>query len=224
LGFLGKAGSSDVNVGFSLYNVVGWCLTNVCELACDQPVSEGMSFSGVSGLVRALGGHASVDPYLPGDLVLEGSTPAPDAGTVSSQPDAPSVVVPDAPLPEPDAPPAAATVAAVAKTPPADGTEVTLASVVVVGNELRSSGSQVYVQDPGGGPWSGLLVYCGTATCKPSLAALQPGDVIAVTGNFKAFKSGGGTTLELGEPLTVTPSGASAAPVAVDVAPDLLPP
>ncbi len=86
-----------------------------------------------------------------------------------------------------------------------------------MGNELRTSGSQVYVQDEGGGQYSGLLIFCNTNTCKPSFQNLQPGDVIDVQGTFKNFTSGMGNTPELGEPLTVTPKGTIHAVVAVDV-------
>src|SRR5262249_34327066 len=116
----------------------------------------------------------------------------------------------------------AATIAAVTMSPPADGTEVTLPGVVVVGNELRATGAQVYVQDLGGGPYSGLLVYCGSSTCRTALERLQPGDIISVAGRLTAHKGGGGTTLELGDPLSIVWTGASAAPVAVDVPPELL--
>src|SRR5262249_3183904 len=146
-----------------------------CGLECTQPVSEGMSFSKVEGVVRALGGKASVDPYLPDDMVVAGSVPTPDAG--AAKPDGAVIATPDAPLPVPDAAVVATpdapitvptTVAGVVKALPADGTAVTLPEVVVVGNELRTNGSLLYVQDRGGGEYSGLMIFCNTTTCKPS--------------------------------------------------------
>jgi hypothetical protein len=226
-GFEGAVGTTKVDVGFSLYNVVGWCIPG-CGLECTQPVEEGMAFSKVEGIVRVLNGKASVDPYLPDDMVVGGTQPpGPDAGA-ASEPDAGVVTKGDAPLPAADAAPADApiatggTVASVAQNPPADGTAITLGEVVVVGNELRSSGALVYVQDRGGGAYSGLEIFCSTPTCRPALEGLQPGDVIGVSGSFKAYKSNGGTTLELGEPLTVTPSATPAAPVAARVPASIL--
>jgi hypothetical protein len=97
-------------------------------------------------------------------------------------------------------------------SPPADGVTVSLENVVVVATETSSGSAQAYVQDLGGGEYSGMLLYCGSA-CREELASLHPGDVIRARGTFKMFS---GTMPELTD-VDATPLGVKAGVVAMTV-------
>jgi hypothetical protein len=102
--------------------------------------------------------------------------------------------VPDAPTAGgPDAPGAVTTttVKQLVTAPPAFKTPVAVGGVVVVSHVTSSSAGNVWVQDPGGGPNSGIHVFCSfTSTSTPctwkrsDIDALAVGDVIDVAGKY----------------------------------------
>jgi hypothetical protein len=228
-GFEVTIGHAVVNVGLGFFDTLHYCLPG-CGFACNDEVKAGDGFDSIQGVARVLDGFVRVDPATNEDMPREGETPTADAGAADvpmSMPDGPTSPGPDAPAATADAPVLTSdaggvivgdgTVKSITMELPADGSLVALKDVVVVGNELRTSGSQVYVQDQGGGQYSGLFVFCNTNTCKPSFQNLQPGDVVDVQGTFKNFKSGTANTPELGEPLTVTVKATTHPVVAADV-------
>jgi hypothetical protein len=164
------------------------------------------------------------------------SPPAPpDAADIDAPVDAPIVdapvdaPIPDAPIPDAratDAPPATGTIAQMNMAPPAAGTALSFGPVVVVAARLTTVGgaaryAEVYVQDPGGGMYSGLHVFCDTMprsspACSTAMhdliGGLQPGQVVSVSGVYATFNG----EPELEQPM-VTDSGTTMAPVAVSV-------
>src|SRR5262249_22202562 len=209
-GFEVTIGAKVVNVGLGFYDTLKYCLPG-CGFACTDQVKAGDGFDSLQGVARGGDGFVRGDPPTNEGMPRQGQTPTADAGAADvpmSMADAPTTSSSDAPAADAGVVVVGdGTVKSITMALPADGSIVALKDVVVVGNELRASGAQVYVQDQGGGTYSGLLIFCNTTTCKPSLAGLQPGDVIDVQGTFKNYTSGIGNTPELGEPLTVTPKG-----------------
>jgi hypothetical protein len=127
-----------------------------------------------------------------------------DSGTTTT-PDARPTVTPDAP-PGGGGPDAAmttmtSTIVALNMNPPARGTStVTLNNVVVVASRIHGGTryAEAYVQDPGGGMYSGMHIFCDTQTTHSPCTAAQhdmikslvQGDVISVTGIYDAFCTG----------------------------------
>jgi hypothetical protein len=123
-------------------------------------------------------------------------------------------------------------------TPPGIGTSVTLNNVVVVQSVTSMKHGDIWVQDMGGGQYSGIHLFCNyggttpncTMTPRASIDALNPGMVINVTGNYKPFTpsqpAGAPTQLEIDAPVITTttmtatpmPLMVTAADVAKDVA------
>lgn len=123
------------------------------------------------------------------------------------------------------------TVKALRMAPPADGIAVDLAHAVVVAKILGAKHGSVWVQDPGGGAYSGIQLFCSysTGACPMTMAqldALAIGSVVAVTGTFDAFLATGAPTgaqpvLEIESP-QITATGATMTPVAIGMAASIL--
>jgi hypothetical protein len=112
-------------------------------------------------------------------------------------------------------------------TPPADGTSVTLQNVVVVGSVESKKYGQLWVQDAGGGPMTGIHIFCNyggnTPNCTLTEAMFQaftPGQVISLTGSFKSYTPSNAPAaakqLEIDAP-TITMTTQMVTPVAITV-------
>lgn len=142
------------------------------------------------------------------------STNSPDSGQ-SSGPDAPN-----------GSGSTTTTIKAIRMHQPTDGTSVALQNVVVTAHVTSKKYGHVWVQDAGGGQYSGIELYCNyggtTPNCSLTQAqidALQVGSVINVTGSFKSFllstaPTGAQPNLEIDAP-TIAATGQTMAPVAV---------
>jgi hypothetical protein len=129
-----------------------------------------------------------------------------------------------------DAPPA--TIASLRQSPPATGTVVTLTNVVVVGSVSSTKYGHIWVQDAGGGQYTGIQVFCAfsssTAPCsltRAALDALKPGAIVTVNGQFTVetpsatAPTGTPNSLEIDSPtVTVGTTMGSAVAVSVDAA------
>jgi len=129
----------------------------------------------------------------------------------------------------PDAPGGmATTIKAIRMNQPTDGTMVTLQNVVVTGHVTSKKYGHVWVQDAGGGQYSGIQLYCNYGGTTPSctmtqaqIDALSVGSVVNVTGTFKSFllstaPAGAQPNLEIDAP-AITMTGQSMTPVAIAV-------
>jgi hypothetical protein len=111
---------------------------------------------------------------------------------------------------------------------PTTGAAITLQNVVVTAHVSSKKYGHVYVQDNGGGPYTGIELFCnygGThPTCTMTQAqidALTIGTVVNVTGTFSSFLSsmapaGAQPILEIDDPV-ITATGQNATPVAISV-------
>jgi hypothetical protein len=120
------------------------------------------------------------------------------------------------------------TIKGVRMNQPTDGTMVTFNNVVVTGHVTSKKYGHVWIQDAGGGQYSGIQVYCNyggtTPNCTMTQAqidALAVGTVVNVTGSFKSFllstaPAGAQPNLEIDSP-TITATGQNMTPVAVSV-------
>ena len=111
---------------------------------------------------------------------------------------------------------------------PAVGTIVTLQNVVVVTHLDSKKSGTVWVQDQGGGQYSGIEVYCNYGGTSPNctmtqtqFAAFTAGQVVNVTGKFDSFlltsaPAGAQPVLEVESP-TITTSSMTATPMPVNV-------
>jgi hypothetical protein len=86
------------------------------------------------------------------------------------------------------------TIAELRMTPPANGTVVSLSGVVVVSRVTSTKYGHVWVQDPGGGQYSGIQLFCnygGTspdcALTKTTIDALAAGAIVDVSGKFNVY-------------------------------------
>jgi hypothetical protein len=112
-------------------------------------------------------------------------------------------------------------------SPPAKGTIVNLAGLVVMAHVSSKRTGSVWVQDVGGGMYSGIHVFCNftDGTCalqQTQLDALAVGTVVNVSGTVAMYlptsaPAGAVPELELDAP-TITSTGDTRAPVAVDAA------
>jgi hypothetical protein len=149
----------------------------------------------------------------------DGSLPTPDA------PLTPGV---DAPIgPGPDAPgPSAVSIASLRMNQPVNLTPVNLANVVVTARVTSKKSGNVWVQDAGGGMYSGIHLFCNYGGTTPSctmtqaeIDALAVGQVVNVSGKFSTFTPtmpAGAPQLEITSP-TITAAGSTMTPVAIDV-------
>jgi DNA/RNA endonuclease YhcR with UshA esterase domain len=97
----------------------------------------------------------------------------------------------------------------------AEKATVTVEDAVVVGyNPLSSGRGSLFVQDAGGGRWSGIQLFCTADACSSAAATLAPGDVITFTGRFTRYL---GTTPEIESAVAPTKSTATAATRAVTI-------
>jgi hypothetical protein len=118
-------------------------------------------------------------------------------------------------------------IAPLRQSPPADGTAVSLSNVVVVGHVTSKKYGHVYVQDQGGGMYSGIDVFCNYGGTTPNCTMTQSqidglavGAVVSVTGSFLTYTptspSGAPSQLEIDAP-TITDSGTTMPPTALSV-------
>ncbi|MGE5181160.1 MAG: hypothetical protein ACM31C_03815 [Acidobacteriota bacterium] len=134
----------------------------------------------------------------------------------------------DAP-PMTDAPGDAPTVTTIRELrmhPPADGAIVTVQHVVVTAHVSSTKTGSVWVQDQGGGEYSGIHVFCNFGGAQPDcplarsqLDALAVGTIVDVTASFSHFTPAAGAKpqLELTAP-AISMTGDTARPTALDVA------
>ena len=144
------------------------------------------------------------------------------SGPNNTQPDAPANGSADAAVP-------VTSIKAIRMNQPTNGAAVSLANVVVVGGVTSKKYGHLWVQDQGGGQYSGIQLYCNYGGTKPNCGMTQaqidgftPGTVLNVTGNFSSFllntaPAGAQPVLEIDAPV-ITASGGTMTPVAVDVA------
>ena len=122
----------------------------------------------------------------------------------------------------------ATSIKAIRMNQPTNGAPVTLKGVVVTGHVSSKKYGHVWVQDAGGGQYSGIQLYCNYGGTHPNCSmtqaqidALAVGTVVDVTGMFSSFllssaPSGAQPNLEIDAP-TITSTGQTMTPVAVDV-------
>lgn len=120
------------------------------------------------------------------------------------------------------------TIKAIRMNQPTNGTMVALKSVVVTGHVSSKKYGHIWVQDQGGGQYSGIQLYCNYGGTHPNCAmtqqqidALAVGTVVDVTGTFSSFllstaPAGAQPNLEIDAP-TITSTGQTMTPMAVDV-------
>jgi hypothetical protein len=123
---------------------------------------------------------------------------------------------------------AATSIKTIRMNQPTNGTMVTLKSVVVTGHVSSKKYGHVWVQDQGGGQYSGIELYCNYGGTHPNctmtqqqIDALAVGTVVDVTGSFSSFllstaPAGAQPNLEIDAP-TITSTGQTMTPAAVDV-------
>jgi len=140
----------------------------------------------------------------------------PSSATKTDAPAAPDTFVADAR--------AIWTIAELRQTPPPDGTIVTLPAVVVVVHVSSKTSGSVWVQDAGGGTYSGIHVFCsfssGCGLQQAQIDALAVGTVVNVTGTFQHYLATGAPAgaipeLEIDAP-AITSTGDTMQPAAVD--------
>ena len=127
-----------------------------------------------------------------------------------------------------DAPPQAMSIKSIRMNQPTNGTAVSLANVVVTAHVTSKKYGHVWVQDQGGGQYSGIELYCNYGGTHPNCSmtqaqidALAIGDVVNATGMFSSFLSssapaGAVPTLEIDAPV-ITSTGQTMMPATVDV-------
>lgn len=127
-----------------------------------------------------------------------------------------------------DAPALSTTVKGMRMNQPTNGTMISLTNVVVVAHVTSKKYGHLWVQDQGGGMYSGIQLFCNYGGTKPTCSGTQAqydglaiGSVINVTGAFSSFLSstapaGAQPLLEVDTPVITMGSG-TMTPVAVDV-------
>jgi hypothetical protein len=104
---------------------------------------------------------------------------------------------------------------------------VSLSNVVVIGHVTSKKYGHVYVQDPGGGEYSGIHLFCNYGGTSPNCAMTQAqidaiaiGSVVSVGGSFQTYTPSTPTNapsaLEIDAP-TITETGQTMTPVAIAV-------
>ncbi len=132
---------------------------------------------------------------------------------------------PDANNASPDGPAGSQSVASIRQNQPTNGAAINLHQVVVVARVSSSKSGRIWVQDQGGGPYSGIEVYCSfTSTSHPctmtraQIDALNIGQVVDVAGSFDVYTpsmpAGAQPSLEISQP-TITADGGTMQPVAM---------
>jgi hypothetical protein len=133
-----------------------------------------------------------------------------------------------------DSPPQITPIAikALRQNPPVTGTPIAFKDVVVVGRVVSSKYGHLWVQDQGGGQYSGIQLFCNYGGSQPScsmtkaqLEAFNVGQVVSVTGKYDPYTPktppGAETQLEVSDPM-ITASAQMMAPVAIDVTADVV--
>jgi hypothetical protein len=122
------------------------------------------------------------------------------------------------------------TIKAIRMNQPANETMVTLQNVVVTAHVSSKKYGHVWVQDAGGGEYTGIQLFCNYGGTSPNCSMTQAqidgltiGAVVNVTGSFDNFllgtaPAGAQANLELDAP-TITATGQSGTATTVDVAP-----
>jgi hypothetical protein len=119
------------------------------------------------------------------------------------------------------------TIKALRMNPPGIGVTVTFNNVVVVQRVDSSKHGDIWVQDMGGGAYSGIHVYCNygstTSPCQTSRTSIQTilrGQVVNITGVYQPYTpttpTGSPTQLEINNP-AITNTGMMATPMAMNV-------
>ncbi len=109
-------------------------------------------------------------------------------------------------------------------TEPAFRTPLTVEDVVVVGRSTSNSQGHIWVQDMGGGEYSGIHIFCSfTSTGSPCvhnrafIEAIEIGDVVSITGIFSNNDfMGRPDDWEIIQPV-ITKKGTKATPTAITV-------
>jgi hypothetical protein len=66
-----------------------------------------------------------------------------------------------------------------------EGTTVSVQNAVVVGyNSVSATKGSLFLQDAGGGRWSGIQLFCTAAACNDAAKALLPGEMVDVSGKL----------------------------------------
>src|SRR5262249_26362540 len=103
--------------------------------------------------------------------------------------------------------------------PPAPNSPAAITGVVAVGRVTSSTTATAWVQDPGGGPYSGIQLYCPKSSCAAydTIDTLAAGEGLDVTGTYDEFHG----SPEL-KGVTITKKGTTMAPVATTLTPDMV--
>ena len=132
-----------------------------------------------------------------------------------------------------DGPAGASTVKDIRMHQPTNGQTLSLTNVVVVAHVASKKSGTVYVQDQGGGTYSGIKVFCNYGAVPPKctmtkaqIDALAVGTVVNLTGTFNSFllstaPTGAQPVFEIEDPV-ITATGSTMMPVAVDVGADVI--
>jgi hypothetical protein len=113
-------------------------------------------------------------------------------------------------------------------TPPTPSTQIQFQYVVIVQLVTSSRYGDIWVQDSGGGQYSGIHLFCNYGGSNPSCSmtkaqvdALHRGQVVNVSGKYDPYTPsapvGAPTQIEISAPM-ITPTGSMATPTATDVA------
>lgn len=88
----------------------------------------------------------------------------------------------------------------------ADGTQVSIKGVTVTA-PISVEGTLAYVEEPEGGPWSGISLYLWDEVVMG--VTLQPGDVVDVIGEYTEFYDNSQIVVKAPTDITIVSSGAS---------------
>jgi hypothetical protein len=147
----------------------------------------------------------------------------------SSSPNNPNIDAPNG-SGSADAPVQAVSISSIRMNQPTNGTAINLSNVVVVAHVSSKKYGHVYVQDAGGGQYTGIQLFCNYGGTHPNCSmtqaqidALTIGEVVNVSGMFSSFLSstapaGAVPVLEIDAPVITAGSG-TMTPATVDVDP-----
>jgi hypothetical protein len=126
-----------------------------------------------------------------------------------------------------DAPGGGMTIKQIRMTPPAGGAQVTVNNVVIVGWVTSSSSGKVWVQDQGGGAYSGIELFCNYKTAgkcpmtRAQIEMLTRGEVVNFSGAYDPFTPttppNAPTQIEVSAPMITGTGAASQTPVATTI-------
>ena len=106
---------------------------------------------------------------------------------------------------------------------PSSGTPVALTNVIVTASVESKKDGSIWVQDQGGGTYSGIHIFCDYGGTHPNCSmteaqfeALAIGDVVSLTGTFSLYTpttpTGAPSEIEIDSP-TITATGATMTPM-----------